>query len=379
MTHAGYALTVRAPDGTESAPLEGWTKLSLVLRHQRAGSWILGGLPSSARNLLAEGSGLVVRRHGEVLLSGSLDRLRRVRGRKVDTLEVSGPDDLVVLWDRLVHPSPLDGDYSSSAYDVSTGPAETVLKHFVDVNAGPSALSPRQAAGLTVAVDEERGGIVTGRGRNQYLGDFLGELAVAGGDLGLTVVQDDTGSRVFDVYEPADRTATAVFALELGNLAGYEYELVLGDGNFVVVAGAGEETARIFAEGGDSDSQVRWNRRVERFVDQRQTGVIEELTQKLAEELLGRGDQEKAKLDVLDTRGVEFGSDYTLGDRCTVVVDGSRVEQVVREVAVVVENKGETVTPVLASPGASELGSGVARMFERTSRLARRVQNVERV
>jgi hypothetical protein len=45
----------------------------------------------------------------------------------------------------------------------------------------------------------------------------------------------------------------------------------------------------------------------------------------------------------------------------------------------VVENKGETVTPVLASPGASELGSGVARMFERTSRLARRVQNVERV
>lgn len=373
MTHASYALTVRGPTGAETAPLERWSKLSLVLRHQKPGSFILEGLPSSTASLLQPGSGIVVRRAGTVLFSGPIERLRRVRTKTADTIEVSGPDDLVVLWDRLVHPAPATGDYSTAAYDVETGPAETVIKAFVEANAESSALSPRITPGLSIAVDQARGSVVTGRGRNHNLGDFAVELALAGGDLGLSVVQAAAGSRVFDVYEPTDRTATAVFAVERGNLAGFDYELVLGDGNYLVVGGGGEEELRVFVEGGDSESIVRWSRRVERFIDQRQTTVVDELEQKLAEELLGRADQVKVSLSVLDTPGLRFGSDYTLGDRATVVVDGVRVEQVVREVAVVVEKNGETVTPTLASPGGVDLGFIAA-----TARLGRRVQNVER-
>jgi hypothetical protein len=377
VTHVPYALTVRDSTGTEVSPLEGWEKLTVVLRHQRPGSFLLDGLPSSARSLLAPGSGLVVRRAGETLLSGPIDRLRRIRKTKVDTLEVSGPDDLVAMWDRIVHPSPLDANFAADDYDVLTDDAETVLKHFVDVNAGPSAVSSRVTAGLTIAPNLARGSSVTGRGRPQNLGDFLVELATAGGDLGLSVVQDDTGGRVFDVYEPADLTGSVVFALELGNLAAFDYELEAGEGSYVYVGGGGEGTARVFAEGGDASSIVRWGRRIERFVDQRQTSVAAELRQKRDEELLGRADQEKASIEVLDTQGVGFGSDYTLGDRATVVVDGERVEQVVREVKIVIDKNGEEVTPTLASPGSRELGSGVARLFDRSARLARRVGNVE--
>lgn len=377
---AEYAITVRAPDGSESDPLEGWTRLELVLRHNRPGSWILQGLPVARRSILAPGNGIVVRRDGTVLLSGPVTGLRRVKAKKEDTLEIHGPDDLVDLWDRLAHPAPTTGDYSLDAYDVRAGAAETVIKEYVEVNAGPTALSPRRTAGLTVAVDQARGTDVIGRARNQVLGDLAVELALAGGDLGLQVVQADDGSgRVFDVYEPEDLTSTALFGIERTNVERFEYDLELGDGNFLIVAGGGEEELRVFVEGGDAASVVRWGRRVERFVDQRQTTDVDELTQKRDEELLARGDQEKAKLEVVDTQGLGFGSGYGLGDRVTVLIDGEHVQQVMREVEIVVERKGETVKPIVASPGASALGTGLGRLFDRTRRVERRVSNVERI
>lgn len=377
---AGYTITVRGADGVETDPLEGWTALRTVLRHNQPGSWMLEGLPAARRSILIPGSGIVVRRDGDVLVSGPISGLRRVRGKKVDTLEVHGPDDLIDVWSKLAHPVPGSGDYSLDSHDVRDGPAETVIKEFVDVNAGPSALTQRRTAGLTIALDQARGADVIGRGRNQILGDLLVELALAGGDLGLQVVQADDGTgRVFDVYEPADLTATAIFGIERANVIGFEYDLELGDGNYLVVGGGGEDELRVFVEGGDSESIVRWGRRVERFVDQRQTTDVDELTQKRDEELLNRADQEKAKLEVIDTRGLGFGSGYGLGDRVTVLVDGARVEQVIREVEIVRDSKEETVKPVVASPGGAALGDGMARLFERARRLDHRVSNVERI
>lgn len=376
---ARYTITVRSSDGSESSPLEGWTKLSATLRHNVPGSWLLEGLPSSRRSVLGPGSGIVVRRDGDVLLSGPVFGLRRVKAKKQDTLELRGPDDLVDLWDRLAHPEPATGDYSIAAYDVRTGPAETVIKEFVEWNAAGSALTPRRTAGLSVALDQARGSDVIGRGRNQVLGILAAELALSGGDLGLQVLQDDDGGRTFDVYAPTDRTATALFGVERANVERYDYDLELGDGNFLIVAGGGEEELRVFVEGGDAASVVRWARRSERFVDQRQTTNVDELAQKRDEELLARADQERAKLEVIDTRGLGFGSGYGLGDRVTVLVDGEQVQQVIREVEIVAEHKGETVKPIVASPGAADLGTGLGRMFARARRLDARVSNVERI
>lgn len=382
MSRDDYTISIRGAGGfVETDPLEGWTKLEAVLRHARFGTWMLDGIDadSSAAELVVPGAGIVVRRLDEVLFSGPIARRRRVRAKGTNLLYLSGFDDLVNLWDRFVYPDPTSEDWTVDAYDVA-GPdaAETVIRHFVDVSAGPSALSYRQVDGLTLADDQARGSTVTGRGRLQNLGDFLVELAVAGGDLGLTIEQAEDGSGiVFDVYEPADLSDSIVFAVELENLRGFDYELEAGDGNVITAGGGGEETARVFVSSTDADSVSRWGRRIERFVDQRQTTDLDELTQKTTEELDQRADQEKATLDVVDTEGLTFGSDYNLGDRATVLVDDVPVVEVIREVRFVIDGRGETITPVVSSPGAALLDHGVGALMEQVRRLRARVGNTE--
>lgn len=362
--------------------LDDFDTLELVLRHNLPGSWAISGI-NRDHDMAAQfsaGAGVVIDMDDTALLSGPMLRYRRERvvddGFVRNLLTVGGADDAVWLWRRQVHPSPSNVNFATAGYDVETGAAETVMHTYVDDNAGPSAVTWRRVAGLTLGVDEARGATVTGRARLGALGDLLASLAVQGGGLGFQVVQDGT-DLVFSVYEPADRSASVELSDDVGNLGEFAYEVEAPTLNQAWVGGGGELTARTFVERTDSVSISEWGR-VEGFVDQRQTTDTAELAAAGDEAIETGGEKVTYEIGAVDLSNLAFGVDYGLGDQITAVVDGVPVVQVIREVHVTVTAETEEIVPVLGTPGATGTADVVGDLFDRLKRLDRRVTNVER-
>jgi hypothetical protein len=352
------------------AELDDFQSAEVVARHNATGAFMVD-LPASAAPLFDFTAGIVFVRDGRTLLSGPVTGIRREWGDGVDKLVVSGPDDGVWLDRRLVLPVPSGPPYPE-AYDVRTGPAETVMRAYVDVNLGPAARPERRVPGLTLAPDGAQGRTVTGRGRFQTAQELLVRLALAG-RVGYRIVQEGNGLQ-FQVFTPADRTRTAIFSEGLGNLAGFTYDAQAAEANYVLAAGGGQGTSRTIRERGDSASIVRYGR-IEVFKDQRHTTEPAELDQAVEEELAERADRVGLSIAPVDTEGLRFGVDYDLGDRVTVVVDGTPVRDLLREVTFRLGADGETVTPTVGTP--SHPGA-VLGVFEQLRRLRSRVSGLER-
>lgn len=352
-----------------------FTSLEVVLRHNKPASWVLSGVdPSSdaATTLAQPGAGIIVRRGEDVLVSGPVTRPERRWNTQEDAYDFAGVSDDIWLERRLVNPVPLGPPYTASAYDVRSGVAETVLRSYVGAHAGPGARDERRVFGLSLAADAGRGTTVVGRGRFQVLGDLMRQLAIAGGDLGFRIVQSGSGLQ-FQVYQPTDLSDSVVFSPGLGNLASYGYVSEAPGANHVIAAGSGEGTARTFVEGGDSGSIAKWGR-VESFRDRRDTADLTELAQSRDEELAEKAETSGLSLSPLDTESIAFSRDYGLGDKVSVMVDGVRISDVLREVRVTYDENGETVTPVLETPG-NQTGP---RVFDEVRALRRRVRDLER-
>lgn len=357
--------------------LEDVPSLTTVLRFNAPSSWqITVDGDTDAADLLAAADGVLIVRDGGTQLSGSASSWqRKVEGDR-STLTVTGLDDTVWLRRALALPVPTGPPYTAVDYDDRSGPAETVLRYFVDRNLGPSAPVGRRLPYLTLPADLARGTSVRGRGRFHTLLELLQPLALAGGDLGFKIVQVGTGLE-FQVYQPADRSATAVFSLDLGNLSGYDYTRTLSEADYVIVGGGGEGTARTFVEGGDAAAISARPRRSEVFRDRRDTTDVPTLEQTRAETLAENKAPTALSLTPVDTDAVTYGIHYGLGDRVTVRVDGVSIVDVVREVTLTLTAaQGEELKPVVGSPGAS--GPDVPDLFPRLRRQAARVSNLER-
>lgn len=356
--------------------IEDFRKIEMPLRFNRTSTWLLElDGASDAVSLLGKTDGLIVERDGVTLLSGPVTARERTSQGGRSTVVVSGVDDTVWLERRLALPVPSGPPYTAAEYDDRTAVAETVLRHFVDRNLGPAAVTARRLPYLTLPADLGRGLSVRGRGRFHTLLELLQPLALAGGDLGFRIVQVGGGLE-FRVYVPADRTATAVFSEELGNLAGYSYRQGTPPADYVYVGGAGEGTARAFVEGG-TQADIDVYGRIELFKDRRDAPDTPTLEQARLEALEESQVPTALSITPIDTAAVAFGVDYNLGDRVTVVVEGEQIQDVVREVVLtLVPDRGEQVAPVVGTPGATS--PKVLPLFARQERLDRRVSQQER-
>jgi hypothetical protein len=358
--------------------IDDFRSLTMPLRFNRTSEWELvldGDSPGAA--LLTETGGLIVERDGRVLLSGPVRQITRALSGGRSTVTVKGFDDTVWLDRRLAPPVPSGPPYASAAYHTVNGAAESVMRTYVDSNLGPAATAGRRLARFALAADGLRGSSVKGSARFTMLLELLQALALSGGDLGFRIVQSGE-TLVFEVYQPADMTTTAIFSVEFGNLLGYEYQTSAPQANYVYVGGGGEGTARVIVEGGDTSS-IDVHQRIEApFRDRRDTEDVATLEQQRAESLLEMQAQTSLSITPIDTEAVAFGTHYGLGDRVTVVIDGVEVQDVVREVLLTVTaDEGEVLTPTLGTPGATsprvpDLFAAVARQGRRLSFLERR-------
>lgn len=357
-----------------------YARAELRPQFNQPGTWLVEAIPAASSEAahIARGCGLVVERDGAVFLSGPATRIRRyTNDNGVEMVDISGITDLAYLQVS-AHPVPATLNTATQEADVRTGVAETVIKAYVAANVGSSAHSSRKVAGLTIAADTTVGSSVEGRARFQNLIDLLASLALAGGDLGFTLDQDtDSTDLIFDVYDPPDRSNEVVFSIDLGTLAGYDWQVAAPTGNWVDVGGGGEGTARTFRSGGDSASISDWGRRIETFVDRRDTTDLTELDQSRDETLAEQAEQQTLEITPADVSAFVFGDDYGLGDIVTGEIADTPIPLVVRSATIVLEpGKAEQVTPLLATPGA--LPAGFDLNADRMRRQSRRIRDLER-
>jgi hypothetical protein len=375
-----WTVYVRDQNLRRQGEIDDYATLEAVRRLNRVGTWTLD-LPatSDAALLLAQpgwGVQVVDEDSGDSLTSGPTVDVERNRTGDSDSITVSGVDDMIHLEDRLAHPQPASAapPYSTSAYDVRTGTASTVISQYVNVNAGPGAIAQRRVPLLTLATDPVVGGSITGRARWQNLREFAEELALSGGGLAFDVTQVGGPGLQFAVRAPVDRTSTVRLSVDLGTLAGYKYSVRAPQVSYVYCGGGGEGTARAVAEGQSPGDIVTWSRRVEQWADRRDTTDSAELAQEIAKRLAEGQGESAVTCSPVDIDGVHYLTDYALGDRVSVEIDDAVITELIREVRLIARPDEQRVLPLVGTPAAST----ALRLLRRLRSTDTRLINLER-
>ena len=248
------------------------------------------------------------------------------------TYTAYGPLAEVVLSDRLAYPVPGNASSSQSAAvaDVRSGIGETIIKQYVNLNAGPGTISVRQTFGLTIEADLARGVSVMGTARMVNLLQLIQPLAQAAG-LGFRVLFNGDALQ-FQVFVPVDRSGTAKFGIDLGNLISYERTREAAQTNCAIAGDSGTGTARVYREVNDTASQSLWSNRTEAFVDQSGTNNTVQLDQAATSEVVTNGPVNGLAMKTVDTPRLRFNVDYGLGD--TVSIPDASVTDILREIEI---------------------------------------------
>lgn len=313
-----YRLYLRTGDFRYLAEIDKFTELTINDRDNDVSTWILDmpgdQVPAVQADFVA---GLIVQRDGKTILSGPITYIEQAL-QQTTTVRLAGVDDTVILSDVLALPVPSGPPYTAQAYDSQTGPAADVMRHYVNVNCGPSAILPRRRHGLTVPTGASVGKVVTANARFHSLLELLQSLALASGDISFKIVQVDDHLE-FQVTAHQDKTRSVVFSPFFGTLRGYRYSISRSTGNYVYVGGGGEGIDRTIFEKGDDASITYFNARIERFRDRRDTSDPVELEQSADEEIAARANLTRLELKPIETARLRYGIEYGLGDKVSVI------------------------------------------------------------
>lgn len=353
-----------------------------VLRFQEVGTW---SIPIRADNVLADalrapGAGIIVNGPG-FSFSGptSSAKLSQSQTDPVGTWEISGLTDDVILGERIAYPTPTTADLSLQVdeFDTRTGVASTVIIGYVDANIGPSAPTARKIASLSLAADPNVGSTITANAKFDSLGSLIKKLSAIDA-LGFTVRQVGDGLE-FLVYAPTDRSSTIRMDVDNNLLAKSEYTYSAPTATRVIVAGSGSGTSRAFQEvttSLSSAAETAWGRRIELFKDDRSNTSSEALTQTGETELADKGKTlEAISVTPTDDTTMEYGLDWNLGDKVSVVVGSETISQIVTEVGIKVSEDGIRVGATVGLPAVADEDSAVV---ETQTDQESRISNLER-
>jgi hypothetical protein len=363
-------------------PIDGWTGLDSTLRFNEPAS---GSVDLPARpEVMAQlhpGNRLVVIRDRAVWCAGPLEIPTDFAWSVGDSAEpdpgkvtVSFSDDLARVAGYVTWPDPTlawSAQPATGTWQVTTTNAETIIRQVVDANCGPSARAERRIPHLALAPVAGVGGTTTLTTRFEGLLVAARRAALNGGQLGFRTRQ--VGDQIlFEVYAPADLTATARFSAGLGNLRSVQFKQSAPTVTHALVGG-GEDTTRVFVEVADADAASEWWR-VEKFVDQSSTSddTNGELTAAGTEELAGGAAPVELATVTVDTEDLKAGQDFGLGDRVTVELPtGLEVTDVVRSIHLQASPRGEYVSSLIGSAEATSDPATVRLIRDLGRRLGR--------
>jgi len=357
---------------------------TFVTKFNNVGSWSIQ-LPSGdalGELLRQPGYGIILTGpNGETILSGPTltARLEQTQTNTEGDWLIEGVTDNVLLSERLAYPTPSTADVTaqSSGYDIRTGAAETVIKEYVNVNLGPGAATGRDVTGLTVETDEARGGTVFANARFDQIQELIYNLAQVGG-IGYLLKQVNGGLE-FSVFEPVDRSADIRMDIQNRKLSSSIYSYGTAKVTRAIVGGRGEAENRIFAERSNSESlqaETTWNRRIEKFVDARQSEDLDELNTAGDELLVDEGKTiVEMSVTPADEGNMVYGIDWFLGDTVTVVANDIEEKAVVTEVGIQIGDDGVRIGATVGTPLGIEFE---AKLLAKVNQQDARISNLER-
>lgn len=255
---------------------------------------------------------------------------------------------------------------SSSAYTDKSGKGETVMKAYVNENAGPGATSPPRLLisgvfqGLSIEADQGRGSDWAGARAFHKLLDVCQDIANASGiDFG--IVGTGPGEFEFRVRPlwGADRTnlnlnhATGlnasgnppvVFSLDFGNMGNPEYSLnQTGEVNAVISMGEGLAGNRLVALTTRPFTDSPWNQ------CEAARGATNEYTTEALESgseafLAENQAKESFSFDVVQIPGSLYGREYYFGDLVTARYKNIERHKKIVGVRITVEGSEENIS-----------------------------------
>lgn len=308
-----------------------------------------------ADTLRTPGGGVIVSAFGEVLASGPAIKpvFSATAADPMGRLTIEGVTDDIHLADALAWPQPSNADVTTQtvSHDERTGRAESLLHAYANANIGPSApLARRRIQAL--GTDGGRGLNVTKKARFPQLGALLGEIALTS-DLGFQVVQRGS-DLTFETYHVTDKTSQIRLDVYNNTLAGAKQSISAPEITRAIVAGQGEMELRTFRSYTNTDAtqaEADWDRRIEKFIDQRQTNVEDELKQAGDEALAEKGFTSiSVQLVPMDGGTMRFGIDWGLGDRVAAVVDRQEMSAIVTGYQMRADRDGFFLTATIGDP-----------------------------
>jgi hypothetical protein len=405
-----YNIYIRDASFRRIGEITDYTKIDLIPRFNAVGTFAID-LPTdcaASRELIKPKYGIIVKKDGQTIFSGTVTSRQRSFSITGDTMTFSGKDDNQFLTSRLAYPDPMTGISSFKPYDVRSGFADTVIKSYVWYNLGPNALPERQLPSLQIEDMTGIGNFVHAKARFDNLLELISSLAISGG-VGFRIIQVNDHLE-FQVYQPVDKTKTAFFSPLLGNLISFEYESTTPEANFVIVGGGGVGADRIIQQKGNNTSIAKYGR-FESFVDQRDTTDTDELAQSLDEELTNKAEQNSFNFTPIDTSQLAFGRDYGLGDTVSIVLTQpneridietlyyfisayqtvpvenekirkiqeklSVIQDIVREVKISITPEGESISPTVGTSDSNN--NAILGIFDKVKKITKRLNKLERV
>ncbi|MFI9205294.1 siphovirus ReqiPepy6 Gp37-like family protein [Streptomyces sp. NPDC053048] len=357
--------------------------LELEDKFNNVGSW-KATLPSEhplADTLRLPGAGLIITGPGDVLMSGPVTSSEYAASPedRYGSIVFEGVSDSVILLDMLAWPEPANADVTTQkvGHDERSGPAESLMHAYVNANCGPSAPAARRRAGLVMGSNGARGPVISKSARFPTLGELLTGIAAVA-DLGFRIVQRGN-QLVFETFQVADRSREVRLDVLAGTLAGQRVAVSTPGATRVIVAGQGEQEARTFLpvdNAASVEAEGDWARRIEKFVDQRNTNDATELKQAGDELLADEGFTRTAVQAVpVEDSSMEFGVDWGLGDRVCVVAGGQELTAPVTGLVLKAGDSGFQAGALLGDPTGFDPRAAVAQRSQSTER---RVSALER-
>jgi hypothetical protein len=363
-------------------PLSDWTQLDATLRFNEPGS---GSLDLVAHpyvmDQLQPGNRLVVVRDGDIWMGGPMEiptdfswGVGQGGEAPPGKVTVNFADDLARPAGYLTWPAPASAwsAQPDTARQILATNAEVIIRTLVNENCGPGALAARQIPGFALG---ELAGVGTTTSVNTRFEGLLAtcrRVAIDGGGLGFRTRQ--TSSQIeFEVYQPADLTATARFSEGLGNLRAVTFKRSAPTVTHALVTGSDQASPRAYVEVADTAAAAAWWR-VEQLVNGTADNDTDgELTQDGTEALAGGSAPVELATVTVDTEDLRAGRDFGLGDRVTVALPtGLEVTDVVRSIHLqATPNSGEYVTSLVGSPEATSDPQMVRLVRELGRRLGR--------
>lgn len=236
---------------------------------------------------------------------------------------LSGGDYLALLANRIVYPTPgsVWGSQTSGGSDaVSSARLESAIKHYVNNNVGPGALSARRHTLLDLAPDLARGPAVSytakfGSGVDLNLLDVIRALIAQGNSpMGISIVRNPATHRLtFDIYLPRNLSGKAWFSESLGNLTAINFSLTDPTCTDALVQGASSFISNT------ASAVTQWNK-AEQFIDSSSETDANNLATTAQQALAAGGYGPTMSATMADIPFLTFGRDYHLGDIVSVEV-----------------------------------------------------------